>query len=73
MVENKLGYSEFSENILYMLPFDSEFILKNDTLLKDLIYTFWEDYVENDNMTLKNYVKIFHITVDKISQYGLED
>lgn len=71
MDNNKLGYAEFNENLIYMSGFDDTFKNENDALLKDLSYSLWEDYNSNE-LFIKNYVDILGITLDKIYAYGVK-
>lgn len=68
---NKLGYAEFNENLIYMSGFDDTFLNENDALLKDLSYSLWEDYSSNE-LFIKHYVSILNITLDRISTYGVK-
>ena len=71
MDNNKLGYAEFNENLIYMSGFDDTFLNENDALLKDLSYSLWEDYISNE-LFIKHYVNILNLTLDKISAYGVQ-
>ena len=70
MEENKLGYAEFNENLIYMSDFSQEFLEGNDALLKDLSYSLWEDYSSN-SLFIRDYVKILNLCLDKLYIYGI--
>lgn len=71
MEENKLGYAEFNENLMYMSDFSQEFLEGNDALLKDLSYSLWEDYSSN-SLFIRDYVKILNLCLDKLYIYGIQ-
>lgn len=71
MEENKLGYAEFNENLIYMSDFSQEFLEGNDALLKDLSYSLWEDYSSN-SLFIRDYVKILNLCLDKLYIYGIK-
>lgn len=67
---NKLGYAEFNENLLYLSGFDEQFIQDNEALLKDLSYFMWEDYGTND-LLVKHYVKMLTTILKVVEDYGI--
>lgn len=69
-MDKKLGYVEFSEHLIYTSFFDEDFLEKNDTLLKDMSESLWEDYFESD-LPVKHYAKIASIILDRVCSYGI--
>lgn len=67
---NKLGYAEFNENLLYLSGFDEQFIQNNEALLKDLSYFLWEDYIANE-LLVKHYVKLLTTILKIVEDYGI--
>lgn len=71
MDNNKLGYAEFNENLLYMSRFNEQFLIDNEAFLKDVSYFLWEDYV-TEELFVGHYVKILTSILDKVGCYGIK-
>lgn len=68
---DKLGYAEFSENLIYLSGYDDKFLNYNEAFIKDISYFLWEDYL-TEHLFIKHYVKMLTAILARVECYGVE-